>query len=143
MIVQPEGDKPLQDVLHEVLVRFDCTAGTIHRLTQKHLELVAYEGIPDTVLSTIMAIPIGKGMAGLAAERRKPVQVCNLQTDASGVARPGARETNLEGAITIPLITPEGDLRGTLGIAKATPHEFSDSETAELMRVGARIAQTR
>ena len=36
------------------------------------------------VLATIATIPVGKGMAGLAVERGRPVDACNLQTDASG-----------------------------------------------------------
>lgn len=52
----------------------------------------------QSVLSKLSEIPIGKGMAGIAAERRQPVEMCNLQiemcnlqTDTSEIARPGAK----------------------------------------------------
>lgn len=85
-------------------------------------------------------IPVGKGMAGIAAERMEAVQVCNLQTDDSGVVRPGAKDTKVEGAITAPMIV-EGKLYGTLGIAKKDPYEFNDKETKALMRIASAIAQ--
>ena len=84
-------------------------------------------------------IPIGKGMAGIAAERMQPVQVCNLQTDASGVAKPGAKDTKMEGSISAPMIL-DGKLRGTLGAAKPIPYEFSDAESSLLLEAGAIIA---
>ena len=78
-------------------------------------------------------------MAGIAAERKQPVQICNLQTDASGVAKPGAKETKMEGSITVPMLL-NGQLRGTLGVAKPIPYEFSDAESGILMEAAALIA---
>src|SRR2546421_5097092 len=94
-------DAPCQVILDRVLDRFACTAGTIHSLRQQSqmLHLCARRNIPDGLLPRIQEIPIGKGMAGLAAERRQPVQVCNLQNDSSGAARPAAMETGMEGCI--------------------------------------------
>jgi signal transduction protein with GAF and PtsI domain len=71
-------------------------------------------------------------MAGLAAERGEPVQVCNLQTDTSGVAKPGAKETGMEGSIALP-IRFEGRMLGVLGVAKPTIYEFKKEEIALLM----------
>ena len=127
--------------LRDVLEEFDCTSGTLHRAEADELQLVAHEGIPDPVLSKIETIPIGKGMAGIAAERREPVQMCNLQTDDSGVAESGARETMMEGAIAAPIIGPDGALEGILGIAKPEPYEFTPAERDQLLRTGTRIAQ--
>jgi L-methionine (R)-S-oxide reductase len=123
--------------LRQILEYFDCTTGTIHLLDEEtgHLQLKSQVGVPDFLLPKMSQIPIGKGMAGIAAERKEPVQVCNLQTDESGVVRPGAKDTQVEGAITIPLLR-EGKLYGTLGIAKKEPHEFSDDETAQILQVG-------
>ncbi|NEU56417.1 GAF domain-containing protein [Halorussus sp. MSC15.2] len=135
------NDETPTALLRDVLEEFDCTSGTLHRAEGDELTLVAQEGIPDTVVAEIETIPFGKGMAGLAAERREPVQVCNLQTDDSGVVEPGARETMLEGSIAAPIIGLSGTLEGTLGIAKLEPYEFTPTERDRLMRVGARIAQ--
>ena len=128
-------------LLRDVLEEFDCVSGTLHRAEGDELTLVAHEGIPESVLARIETVPIGKGMAGLAAERREPVQVCNLQTDDSGVAEPGARETMMEGAIAAPIIGSDGTLRGTIGVAKPEPYEFTPAECDQLVRAGARIAR--
>ena len=104
------------------------------------LELAAHRGLPEVVVPKIKTIPIGKGMAGIAAERREPVQVCNLQTDTSGVVRPGARDTKMEGSIAAPMIGTDGVLKGTLGIAKPVPYDFTPDECDLLMNIGALIA---
>jgi putative methionine-R-sulfoxide reductase with GAF domain len=90
----------------------------------------------------VQVIPIGKGMAGIAAMRREPVQVCNLQSDASGVVRPGAKLTQMEGSLAAPML--DGDrLCGVFGIAKPVPYEFTPAEQQLLLAVGAAIARAR
>lgn len=131
----------LGSVLDELLHHFQCSAGTIHLLAGSgFLELAAQRGLPEVVVGKITTIPIGKGMAGIAAERREPVQVCNLQTDTSGVVRPGARDTKMEGSLAAPMIGADGAIKGTLGIAKPVPYEFTPEECDLLMKVGALIA---
>jgi L-methionine (R)-S-oxide reductase len=129
-------DTGLGRALDRVLVHFDCAVGTIHFLDpgSQMLLLRAQRGIPDQLAGKVGRIPVGKGMAGLAAQRREPVQVCNLQTDDSGVARPAARETRMEGSIAVPMLQ-DGAVRGVLGIAKPVVHEFSPAETALLQEV--------
>lgn len=137
----PGNDEALIAFLHDILEEFDCSSGTLHRAEGGELTLVAHEGIPDHVLAKIETVPIGKGMAGLAAERQEPVQVCNLQTDDSGVAEPGARETMMEGAIAAPIIESDGTLEGTIGIAKPEPYEFSKTERDQLIDASTRVVQ--
>jgi L-methionine (R)-S-oxide reductase len=129
-------------VLDEVLRHFGGAVGTLHGLdpVSGMLVLRAERGLPPPLRPKVERIPVGKGMAGLAAERRAPVQVCNLQTDESGVAKPAAKQTEVAGSITVPLLDGE-ELRGTLGVAKTVPHEFSTEETELLMACGARIAR--
>src|SRR5229473_8114314 len=129
-------DTVLQMALEFVLEQSGCAAGTIHSLdSPSMLCLRARRNIPDALLPRIQQIPVGKGMAGLAAERGEPVQVCNLQADASGVAKPGAKETGMEGSIALP-ITVNGQVVGVLGVAKPTVYEFKDSEIALLLELG-------
>jgi putative methionine-R-sulfoxide reductase with GAF domain len=127
--------------LEDTLSMFDCVTGTLHVLDQgsQELELKAMQGIPDFLLPKMSRIPIGKGMAGIAAERKEAVQVCNLQTDDSGVVRPGAKDTKVEGAITAPMLW-QGKLYGTLGIAKKDPYEFTSEESKTLMSIAAAMA---
>lgn len=130
------------ETLSEILQTFDCTTGTLHiwDAEQKMLAVVAHQGIPDFLLPKMSLIPIGKGMAGIAAERRAPVQVCNLQTDDSGVARPSAKDTKMEGSLAIPLLH-KNRLYGTLGIAKPVPYDFTDDEINALQKIGEAICQ--
>jgi L-methionine (R)-S-oxide reductase len=131
-----------QQLLSDVLSAFDCSTGTIHTLDKdtQLLKLQAQQGIPAFLVPKLAEIPIGKGMAGIAAERRQPVEMCNLQTDASGVARPGAKDTKVEGSIAVPLLLNE-DLYGTLGIAKPTPYEFTEAEISNLLKIGEEMSR--
>lgn len=134
-----QTDEELTDELRGVIEQFDCVTGTLHRATDDGLELVAHQNVPGPVLERVETVPIGKGMAGLAAERREPVQVCNLQTDDSGVAEEGARETGAEGSIAAPIFDDDA-LAGVLGVAKAASYEFSDDEVEALQAAGSEIA---
>ena len=80
-------------------------------------------------------IPVGKGMAGIAAERREPVEMYNLQTDGRGIVRPAAKETKVEDSIAVPMLL-KGELWGTLGIAKPVPYDFTEEEKKSLMMIG-------
>jgi signal transduction protein with GAF and PtsI domain len=130
---------PAAAVLHAALAHFDCQTGTVHRWRDGVLELAAHVNIPPPLLPIIATVPLGKGIAGLAAERRAPVSLCNLQTDTSGQARPQAKQTGMEGALAVPMLAG-GELRGVLGIAKATAHEWSEAEKAELLELAAALA---
>jgi len=131
-----------QEVLSIVISAFDCTTGTIHFLDEKSglLKVQAHQGIPPFLIPKLSEIPIGKGMAGIAAERREPVEMCNLQTDGSGVARPAAKETKVEGSIAAPMML-NGTLYGTLGIAKPVPYDFTEEEVSDLLSIGEKISR--
>lgn len=146
-LVSAPGDLPWDDVLAAVMARFDCAVGTVHLLDAGTgmLALAAQRGLPPPVLEKVGTIPIGKGMAGIAAERREPVQVCNLQADESGVVRPGAKLTRMEGSIACPMLAPHAggvaELKGVLGIAKPVVYEFTADEVALLRLVADRLAE--
>ena len=128
-------------ILGATLDAFACPTGTLHRLNSESqiLHLVVQRGLPEMILPMVSNIPVGKGMAGICAERREAVQTCNLQTDNSGVIRPGAKETRMEGAITVPILH-QGLLLGTLGIAKPVAYDFSSEETQSLLAISEAIA---
>jgi len=136
------GEANLLGVLDRVIAHFHCVVGTIHVLNPQSgmLKLVAQRGIPEAIMDRVRVIPIGKGMAGLAAERREPVQVCNLQTDESGAAKPGAKLTQMEGSISFPMIV-DGDLKGTMGVAKPVAYEFTKEEAELLLRIGSLLGK--
>lgn len=93
-------------------------------------------------MPVIQSIPVGKGIAGAAAQRKEPVELCNLQTDSSGVAKAGARQTQVQGSLAVPVLDPSGRLCGTLGIGKLIPYEFSDEEKKRLIDTARTIASS-
>jgi len=131
----------LEEVLCLTMAHFHADTGTIHLLEADgvlHLK-AASAGIPEPVLKAVELVPVGKGMAGLAVERKEPVSVCNLQTDASGNARPGAKATGMEGALVVPILRGE-DAVGALGIANRAPRTFTAEETNDLISIGRAVA---
>jgi putative methionine-R-sulfoxide reductase with GAF domain len=129
-------------LLDEVLGRFGCATGTIHLLDSHSgvLHLRAQRGVPDELLARVREVPLGKGLAGLAAQRGEPVRVCNLQADTAGLAKPAAKQTGMAGAIAVPMLVA-GEVRGVLGVAKPVEHDFDAAETAELLAAASAIGQ--
>lgn len=136
----PDPDYP--SLLASTLSDFGCQTGTLHRATAdgQHLSLICQSGVPDFLLDKITLIPFGKGIAGAAAERREPVELCNLQQDLGGVARPDARQTGVAGSLAVPIFSLGGDVIGTLGIGKFVPYDFTETEKERLAAVAAGIA---
>lgn len=127
----------LEETLRAVLKHFLSETGTIHRLdTEKQwLHLVAQAGLPPQMIEVVKTIPVGKGIAGQVVARGGPVTICNLQTDASGVARPGARQTGVGGALCVPA-RDRDKITGTLGVGTMRQHEYTPEETRELEEIG-------
>jgi putative methionine-R-sulfoxide reductase with GAF domain len=130
-----------QAVLDVAIAEFSGSTGTLHRLDPADgmLKLLAHRGIPDHLLPIVGTIPVGKGIAGVAAERREPVELCNLQADLGGVAKEGARATNVQGSLAVPCLNGD-QLCGTLGVGLMTPHDFSEEEKSRLMAIAAVVA---
>jgi L-methionine (R)-S-oxide reductase len=106
-------------------------AGTVHAVAADdpdRLELVASLNIPPKVVEITRVIPKGKGMAGLALERERPVSTCNLTTDSSGDVRPGARAVDARAAVALPVRGSEGKVRAVVGIAYADERTLADDE---------------
>ena len=141
------GEPDWNAVLVRVLNNFACVTGTVHRTdpTTGLLMLLTQHGIPPHVLPMLLPkidnIPFGKGIAGCAAQRKEAVQLCNLQEDLGGVAKPDAQKTNVQGALAVPIISADGKVIGVLGIGKMQPYEFNDSEVADLNAVAGLIAK--
>ena len=140
------GQPDWHAVLVKVLENFACATGTVHRTdpTTGLLMLLTQHGIPPHVLPMLLPkidnIPFGKGIAGCAAQRKEAVQLCNLQEDLGGVAKPDAQKTNVQGALAVPIVGADGKVIGVLGIGKMQPYDFSEAEIADLSAVAALIA---
>ena len=131
------GADACNQALSRILKHFGADSGTIHLLGEGNLLHLkaASAGIPQFVLDTVKTIPIGKGMAGLAVERKEPVTTCNIQTDTSGDVRSGAKSTGLQGSLVVPIMR-DGAAVGALGIANREERTFTGAETNLLLKTG-------
>jgi len=127
----------LEQVLREVLKHFHSETGTIHILDSEKqlLHLAAQIGLPPQMLEIVKTIPAGKGIAGQVVAQNKPVTICNLQTDTGGVAKPGAKQAGVGGALCVP-IRRDDRIVGTLGIGTLRQYEYTQDETRGLEEVG-------
>lgn len=133
----PNRITALEQALQVTLARFHSETATIHRLDSENqlLYLAAQVGLPPQMLELVKTIPVGKGIAGQVIATGQPVTMCNLQTDTSGVARPGAKQTGVGGALCVPL--RDGNrMVGTIGIGTIRQHEYTPDETHELEAIG-------
>jgi len=129
----------MQSQLEDIARRFGADTATLHVLEGDVLVLKAHVGLPPHVAEIVRVVPIGKGMAGLAAERNEPVSSCNIQTDKTGDVRPGAKATGVNGAVAVPARDAEGRIKGVLGIAVQREYEYGPDETTRLMDEATRL----
>lgn len=129
-------------LLASILESFGCQTGTLHQTDERGriLTLVCQIGVPESLMDKISSIPFGKGIAGAAAESGEPVELCNLQQDLGGVAKPDARQTGVSGSLAVPIFAKKsGQVIGTLGIGKFAPYEFTAAEKQRLAEHAAHI----
>jgi hypothetical protein len=63
--------------------------------------------------------------------------VCNLQSDQSGVAKPIARETKMEGSIAVPMLV--GDRTWRPWSCQTVTYKFEQAEIDLLLQIGSLI----
>jgi L-methionine (R)-S-oxide reductase len=117
-------------------------AGTVHVVATDdadRLELVASLNIPPKVVEITRVIPRGKGMAGLALERERPVSTCNLATDTTGDVRPGAKAVDARAAVALPVRADTGSIRAVVGIAYAEERSLTDADLEALADAAATL----
>jgi putative methionine-R-sulfoxide reductase with GAF domain len=131
----------LDGALKTVLDHFKCQMGTIHVVeTDGKLHLRAHsKGLPPDILEASKVIPIGKGIAGLAAQNKKAVNMCNLHTDSDPRIPVKAKSSDLIGAICVPMLKGN-DVVGTLGVAVMHERNFTREEEDLLTQAGRVIA---
>lgn len=118
--------------------------GSVHlaELADKgEIVLVAAHNLPPSLANAAAVVAIGKGMAGVTAERKAPVGITDLQTDTSGVARPTARVSGSKGSVTVPVFAPDDPTRvaAVVGLAFPEPREFTEEEFARYMADAATV----
>jgi GAF domain-containing protein len=145
-VLYPQSLKGLIDpdqMLRLTLEHFGVETGTLHVLAADGLlHLRAFAGsLPPPVMEAIRAIPVGKGIAGQAVALARPVSICNIQTDSSGVVRPGARQTGVQSSLCVPLLVGDKPV-GALGIGTTQERDFTPDETSLLLEAARYIGQT-
>jgi L-methionine (R)-S-oxide reductase len=123
--------------LEQLLRTEGAVAGTVHRRRGGQLVLVASRNIPPAVVQKTRIIPRGKGMAGLAWERDRVVQTCDLKSDQTGDVQPGAKAVNAQAAAAIPVHDATGAVRAVVGIAFAAERDFAPAELEHFARAAA------
>jgi L-methionine (R)-S-oxide reductase len=130
----------MQAQLEQIVKQFKADTGTVHLIENGVLILKAHQGIPPPVVKLVGEVPVGKGMAGLAAQKNEPISSCNIQSDNTGNVRPGALQTGVNGAIVVPIRDSKGQVRGALGIAVHREYTYSEAETHQLLAEAAKLA---
>jgi hypothetical protein len=132
-------DRQLETWLQQMLAEWKATSGTVHLREHDGLRLAAAVNIPPAVQQVVNWVPNGKGMAGLAMQRRVPVQTCNLQEDQSGDVRPGAKAVNAQAAVALPVQDATGEVRAVVGIAFQQERDFTPADLDALTRAAATL----
>jgi hypothetical protein len=129
-----EKNQAQQDWLELFIAEHRGVAGTVHVQRGEDLYLTAAHNIPPQVVAIVARVPHGKGMAGLAQVKKAPVQTCNLQTDATGNVKPGAKAVGAQAAVALPVLDAAGAIRAVVGIAWSKEGELGAEEERALMK---------
>ena len=122
----------LESWLQNFLAKYNGAAGTVHIFENDGLKLVSAINIPPPVQQVVAWVPNGKGMAGLALQRKEPIQTCNLKEDNSGNVKPGAKAVNAQAAVALPVLDSQSEVRAVVGIAFPNEREFTPAELDDL-----------
>jgi L-methionine (R)-S-oxide reductase len=136
-----EKNQPQQDWLELFIAEHRGVAGTVHVQRGEDLYLTAAHNIPPPVVAIVARVPHGKGMAGLAQVKKAPVQTCNLQTDATGNIKPGAKAVGAQAAIALPVLDDAGAVRAVVGLAWGKEREIGTEEERALMKLARALPQ--
>jgi len=128
-----------QQWLETLIAELDAFAGTVHVQRGEDLYLTAAHNIPPHVVQIVAHVPHGKGMAGVAQVKKTPVQTCNLQTDASGTIKPGAKAVDAQAAVALPVLDAGGNVRAVVGVAWRREGEIDAAQEHAMMHRAAQL----
>lgn len=130
-----ERNQIQQKWLESLIANVGGSAGTVHEQRGEDLYLTAAHNIPPEVVKIVAHVTHGKGMAGVAQMKKKPVQTCNLQTDDTGNIKPGAKAVDAQKAVALPVTDDAGEVRAIVGIAWTQEGEVGPDEEEVLMKL--------
>ncbi|MGW0713066.1 GAF domain-containing protein [Streptomyces sp. NPDC002643] len=122
--------------LTEFVERNGGFVGSVHLsepADEGEIVLVASHNLPPSVRNGTATIPLGKGMAGTAAQRREAVAISDFQSDTTGVAVRGGRAAGSKGSLTLPVFDPEDDTRllAVVGLGFPEQRDFTPADIAK------------
>jgi L-methionine (R)-S-oxide reductase len=105
--------------------------GSVH-LTEPAAEgemvLVAGYNLSVSIQNGAAIAEVGKGMAGVCAQRRAPVAFADLKTDTSDIPHPEDRDSGSRGSLILPILSADrSSLIAVVGIGFAMPREFTEA----------------
>jgi hypothetical protein len=136
-----EKNQAQQEWLELFIAEHDGIAGTVHVQRGEDLYLTAAHNIPPPVVAIVACVPHGKGMAGMAQVKKKPVQTCNLQTDETSNIKPGAKAVDVQAAVALPVLDYAGAVRAIVGIAWSREGEIGPDEEQAMMKLATALPQ--
>jgi L-methionine (R)-S-oxide reductase len=136
-----ERNQTQQKWLEALIANVGGCAGTVHEQRGEDLYLTAAHNIPPEVVKIVAHVAHGKGMAGVAQVKKKPVQTCNLQTDDTGNIKPGAKAVGAQAAIAVPVLDDGGDVRAVVGIAWNHEAEIGAAEQEAIIEMTRNLPQ--
>jgi len=128
-----------QQWLEAFIAEVEGFAGTVHVQRGDDLYLTAAKNIPPPVIAIVEHVAHGKGMAGVAQVKKQPVQTCNLQTDASGTIKPGAKAVDAQAGIALPVLDANGSVRAVVGVAWKREGEIGAADEQRMMTLAAQL----
>src|SRR3954469_17549750 len=130
------------DVMEQLLTRVRQVLGTdtaaVYRVDDEEQTLVAHaaQGLEKDVERGVR-VPIGRGFAGLVAERRAPVR--SMELPELEIVSPLMREKGILSLLGVPLVV-EDRLLGVLHVGSRDEREFTNDDIALLQLAGERLA---
>jgi GAF domain-containing protein/ActR/RegA family two-component response regulator len=130
LVASKDAEAVGREVMAAVQELMPQAAARVWDLQEDHetVELLASIGLQDTHGGTVR-FRRGEGLAGLAAESRKPVVSRDLLRDPLLMNKAWAERERLVSAILFPLVAGDA-IHGILSIFTREPHDFSDPEVS-------------
>ncbi|MEN9866231.1 MAG: hypothetical protein RL748_1821 [Pseudomonadota bacterium] len=122
-----------QKWLEAAIATLGAMAGTVHVQRDTTLHLTAAHHIPVSTLTIITRVAYGKGMSGLAQSRKKPVQQCDLLSEAELHADP--KPVTVHACIAMPLLDAQSEVLAVIGFAFEEPGDLDEARQQTIAAV--------
>jgi GAF domain-containing protein/anti-sigma regulatory factor (Ser/Thr protein kinase) len=130
-----------EDVLEQLLTRvrevLDTDTAAVYELDDEEQTLVARASKGSEDVERGVRVPVGRGFAGLVAERREPVRSADIED--LELVSPLMREQGIVSLVGVPLVV-EDRLLGVLHAGTREPRTFTGDDVALLELAAERLA---